>query len=96
MFNILMMSDGDAGHIADGSLVLTIIGVIIAVIYAILLFLLPLFVWRITWRLAKVNELLLRMYEMQKTQRELTSHQLEVMQDQEYCLMSSSEVKPLK
>ena len=96
MFNILMVSDADAGYIAEGSLVLSIIGVIIAVIYAILLFLLPIFVWRITWRLAKVSELLLRMYETQKTQLELTSHQLEVMQDQEYCLMSSSEVKPLK
>ena len=96
MFNILIMSDANAGYIAEGSLVLSIIGAIIAVIYAILLFLLPIFAWRITWRLAKVNELLLRMYEMQKTQCELTSHQLEVMQDQEYCMMSSSEVKPLK
>ena len=96
MFNILMVSDVDAGYMAEGSLVLSIIGVVIAVIYAILLLLLPIFVWRITWRLAKVNELLLRMYETQKTELELTSHQLEVMQDQEYCLMSSSEVKPLK
>ena len=96
MFNTLIMSDADAGYIAEGSLVVSIIGAIIAVIYAILLFLLPIFVWRITWRLAKINELLLRMYEIQKTQRELTSHQLEVMQDEEYCMMSSSEVKPLK
>ena len=64
MFNTLIMSDADAGYIAEGSLV-SITGAIIAVIYAILLSLLPIFVWRITWRLAKINELLLRMYEIQ-------------------------------